>query len=249
MQLRKSSRDSDQRSSRSTLQVQQPEMMGQWRSWMLTTLSGWLKVHPTVISSWSGVPLGLIFIIIFFFARTATHVWPRTYGHVRAKEWPVWLLFLARGLKVFFVFFWFARTGMHWSIYNSSCVCVCVWPRPLFLTNHWSDLIETCQVYCWGPEYVPFQGLILIGQAVPKLQPFICQPMTGHCAMTSRLMSQLFICFFFPRTGHARTGTRERRNGLCGCCFWHAVRRFFLFFLHVRPRTYGHALVYRKAII
>ena len=51
----------------------------------------------------------------------------------------------------------------------------------------WSDLIETCQEYCWGPADVPFQGLILIGQAVPKLRPFICQPMTGHGAMTSRL--------------------------------------------------------------
>ena len=40
--------------------------------------------------------------------------------------------------------------------------------RPPFLDNHWSDLIETCQVYCWGSEYVPFQGLILIAQMVPK---------------------------------------------------------------------------------
>ena len=36
---------------------------------------------------------------------------PRTYGHARAKEQPVWLLFLARGLKVFLVFF--ARTATH----------------------------------------------------------------------------------------------------------------------------------------
>ena len=55
----------------------------------------------------------------------------------------------------------------------SVCLSVCLWP--LFLDNHWSDLIETCQVYCWGPEYVPFQGLILIGQVVPKLWPFIYQ--------------------------------------------------------------------------
>ena len=91
------------------------------------------------------------------------------------------------------------------SIYNSSnlCVSVClsvclyVCLRPLFLDNHWYDLIEPCQEYCWGPEYVPFQGLILIGQAVPKLRPFICQPMTGHGAMTSRMTSQCFLFFIF----------------------------------------------------
>ena len=55
----------------------------------------------------------------------------------------------------------------------SVCLSVCLWP--LFLDNHWSDLIETCQVYCWWPECVPFQGLILIGQVVPKLWPFIYQ--------------------------------------------------------------------------
>ena len=42
-------------------------------------------------------------IIIFFFARTALHVRTRTYRHSRAKERPVWLLFLARGLKVVFL--------------------------------------------------------------------------------------------------------------------------------------------------
>ena len=34
-----------------------------------------------------------------------------------------------------------------------------------------------------GPEYVPFQGLILIGQVLPKLWPFIYQPMTRHVAV------------------------------------------------------------------
>ena len=53
--------------------------------------------------------------------------------------------------------------------------------------------IETCQVYRWGPEYVPFQGFILIGQVVPKLWPFIYQPMTGHGATTSRITSQLMF--------------------------------------------------------
>ena len=43
--------------------------------------------------------------------------------------------------------------------------------RPLFLDNHWSDLIETYQVYCWGPVDVPFQGLILIGQVQPGFEP------------------------------------------------------------------------------
>ena len=79
-------------------------------------------------------------------ARTATHVRPRTYGHARAKERPVWLLFLARDLKVFFI-------------------------------------------------------------------------------------------FNFCTYGHARTATREQRNSLCGCCFWHAVESFFGFFC-----TYGHPL-------
>ena len=35
--------------------------------------------------------------IFFFFL----HVRPRTYGHTRAKERPVWLLFLACGLNLF----------------------------------------------------------------------------------------------------------------------------------------------------
>jgi len=57
----------------------------------------------------------------FFFARTATHVRPRTYGHARAKERPVWLLFVACSLKVFFVCFFFfnvrPRTYGHALVY------------------------------------------------------------------------------------------------------------------------------------
>ena len=68
---------------------------------------------------------------------------------------------------------------IHRSIIPAICVCVSVCVsvclRLLFLDNHWSDLIETYHVYCWGPEYVHFQGLILIGQVVPKLWPFIDQ--------------------------------------------------------------------------
>ena len=45
--------------------------------------------------------------------------------------------------------------------------------------------METCQVYCWGPVDVPFQGLILIGQVLPKLWPFIYQPMKGHIAASA----------------------------------------------------------------
>ena len=71
------------------------------------------------------------------------------------------------------------------------CLSVCL--RPPFLDDRQSDLIETCQEYCRGPADVPFQGLISIGQAVPKLRPFICQPMTGHGAMTSRMTSQLMF--------------------------------------------------------
>ena len=62
------------------------------------------------------------------------------------------------------------RAGTHvracTSIYNSSnlcvSVCMCMCLRPPFLDNHWSNLIETCQEYCWGPEDVRFQGLILL---------------------------------------------------------------------------------------
>ena len=86
-------------------------------------------------------------------------------------------------------------------------MCVCL--RPPFLDNPWSDLIETCQEYRWGHEDVPFQGLILIRQADPKLRPFIYQPMTGHGAMTSPLTSQIF----FARTAtHLRARTSNNNN-------------------------------------
>ena len=39
---------------------------------------------------------------VFFFFSFFLHIWACTYGHARAKELPVWLLFLARGLKVFY---------------------------------------------------------------------------------------------------------------------------------------------------
>ena len=79
-------------------------------------------------------------------------------------------------------------------------VCLYVCMRPQFLDDHRSDRIETCQEYCRGPADVPFRGLISIGLAVPKLRPFICLPMTGHGAMTSRMTSQLMFilfCLFF----------------------------------------------------
>ena len=99
--------------------------------------------------------------------------------HVRARESEGTACVVDSGSQFesfFFVFFCtycHARTATYSSIYNSSNLCVSVCLRPLFLDNHWSDLIETCQVYCWGPEDVPFECLILIGQAVPKLWPFI----------------------------------------------------------------------------
>ena len=72
----------------------------------------------------------------------------------------------------------FLRIMITASIYNSSnlcvCVCVSVCLRLPFLDDRRSDLIETCQEYCRGPADVPFQGLILIGRAVPKLRPFYC---------------------------------------------------------------------------
>ena len=75
------------------------------------------------------------------------------------------------------------------------CLCVCLWP--LFLDNHWSDLIETCQVYCWGPEYVRFQGLILIGQVVPKLWPFIYQTNDRTRCYDVTIDLTILLFFFF----------------------------------------------------
>ena len=68
-----------------------------------------------------------------------------------------------------------------WYLSIIPAISVCLWP--LFLDNHWSDLIETCQVYCWGSVDVPFQCLMLIGQVVPRLWPFIYQTndMTRCC--------------------------------------------------------------------
>ena len=69
--------------------------------------------------------------------------------------------------------------------------------RPPFLDDRRSDLIETCQEYCRGPADVPFQGLRSIGWAVPKLRPCICETMTWHGAMTSRMTSQLMFIYLF----------------------------------------------------
>ena len=111
----------------------------------------------------------------------------------------------------------FARMGTHLrartslsiipaiSVCLSVCMCVCL--RLPFLDNPWSDLIETCQEYCWGPEDVPFQGLILIGQAVPKLWPFICffkkflhdwrhNSSSSSFDMTSQLTLGTWVCAF-----------------------------------------------------
>ena len=51
---------------------------------------------------------------ILFFILVCTHVRPRTYGHVRAKERPVWL-FLACSLKVFY---FFLHVRPHTSAFN-----------------------------------------------------------------------------------------------------------------------------------
>ena len=90
------------------------------------------------------------------------------------------------------------------------CLCVCL--RPLFLDNHWSDVIETCHVYCWGPVDVPFQGLILIGQVVPKLWPFIYQ--TNDVTIDVTIVLLFFsLFFFFARTAtHVRARTSNNKN-------------------------------------
>ena len=49
-----------------------------------------------------------IYFLIFLFARTATHVWARTYGHARAKERPG--VVVVSGTR-FESFFFFARTA------------------------------------------------------------------------------------------------------------------------------------------
>ena len=61
--------------------------------------------------------------------------------------------------------------------------------------------IETCQVYRWGPEYVPFQGFILIGQVLPKLWPFIYQTNDRTRCYDVTIILLLFPPFF------SRTGT------------------------------------------
>ena len=79
---------------------------------------------------------------------------------------------------------------------------------------------------------------------------FFC--MYGHARAKERPMWLLFLAsdlkvfyYYYNFFFFARTGKRERRKGLCGCCFWHAVWKFFFFFArtatHVRPRTYGPA--------
>ena len=126
------------------------------------------------------------FFFFSFFARTATHVWARTYGHALVSIIPA----------------------------ISVCVSVCL--RPLFLDNHWSDLIETCQVYCWGPVDVAFQGLILIRQVVPKLWPFIYQTNDRtRCydvTIDVTILLLFFFFFFFCTHGHSRTGTHARAH-------------------------------------
>ena len=54
---------------------------------------------------------GTQFESLFYFFL---HVRPHTFGHARAKERPVWLLLLARGLNVFgFFYLFFVRTATH----------------------------------------------------------------------------------------------------------------------------------------
>ena len=94
----------------------------------------------------------------------------------------------------------FHLSDQYLSIIPAISVCVsvymCVCLRLPFLDDRWSDLIETCQEYCRGRADVPFQGLIWIGRVVPRLRTFICQPMTGHGAM-SRMTSQLMFIYLF----------------------------------------------------
>ena len=125
-----------------------------------------------------------------------------------------------------------------------------------FLDDHCSDLIETCQVYCWGPVDVPFQGLILIGQWFPSYGHLFTKPMSGHGALTSRLTSQFFFFFSFffhvrPRTyGRARTyGHARAKERPVWLLFLARSLKVFIFYFfctygHARTGTYGHVLVF-----
>ena len=132
-------------------------------------------------------------------------------------------------------FFLWARTSL--SIIPAVCVSVCLFVclRPLFVDNHWSDLIETCQEYCWDPVDVPFQGLILIGQVVPKLWSFIYQTndRTRCYDVTIDVTILVFFFFlFFCTYGHARTGphVRARESEGTACVVVVSGMRFEMFF-------------------
>ena len=85
---------------------------------------------------------GSQFESLTFYVFFGLHVRPRTSGHVRAKERPVWVLFLARGLKViFFVLFCFLhvrpRTYGHVLVrvkfvYDSGGDAICLFEGPGF---------------------------------------------------------------------------------------------------------------------
>ena len=112
--------------------------------------------------------LKVFFCLVFFLvctyshARTATHVQPRTYGHARAKEWPVWL-FMARSLKVFFFFctYGHARTATHVRARESeetACVVVVSGTRfeRFFFFLHvrpctYGHTLVYITVHIWGP--------------------------------------------------------------------------------------------------
>ena len=92
---------------------------------------------------------------------------------------------------------------------------------------------------------VPFQGLILIGQVVPKLWPFIYQTndSTRCYDVTIDVTILLFFSFFFARTG---TQVRARESEGTACVVvvsGTGFESFFVFFAHtakhVRARTGG----------
>ena len=69
---------------------------------------------------------------------------PRMYGHARARERPVWLLFLARGLKVFFCIFFctygHARTSIY-IIYSAI--------SPIAIQWFCKIICSTCLLFAW----------------------------------------------------------------------------------------------------
>ena len=98
---------------------------------------------------------------------------------------------------------------------------------------------------------MPFQGLILIGQVLPKLWPFIYQTNDRTRCYDVTIDVTIPLLFFFLIFARTATHVRARESEGTACVVVVSGMRFesffFVFFCtatHVLPRMYGHALVY-----